>query len=274
MRLLKQFFEFYVFGNIHVALAAYCLTKITFLIFDIQNHSLALFVFFSTILSYNLIRFFQLDKINSTIAVWIKGNTKGLLVLNVLALAGVLYYAFQLRIEGFMAILPFFIATVFYVLPLKNKASGLRHIPGLKLFLIAFAWAGITLYFPIQEAGLLDVSNQWIYFMQRFLFIVAITIPFDIRDAQFDLPDLATIPQVFGIKNAKIIAIAAMILFLGIDYFILEVNSNVFLMDAVLTFLSALLIMFTSARRKRFYTAFWVETLPIFWYIWMLLFVE
>lgn len=274
MRLLKECFGFYVFGNIHVALAAYCLTKITFLRFEFQNEPLALFVFFSTILSYNLIRFFQLDKINSMTAVWIRANRKGLLVLNTFTLSGVLYYAFNLRIEGFIAILPFFLATVFYVLPIKAKTTGLRHIPGLKLFLIAFSWAGITVYFPIQEAGLFEVSNQWIYFMQRFLFVLAITIPFDIRDAQFDLPDLATIPQVFGINKAKMIAVTAMLLFLGIDYIVFDVSLSMFLVDMVIVLLSVILIGFSSARRNRFYTAFWVEALPILWYILWVLLVE
>lgn len=274
MRLLKQGFEFYVFGNIHVALAAYCLTKITLLNFDIQNESLALFVFFSTILSYNLIRFFQLEKINSMTAIWIRANRKVLLLLNIFVVAGLLYFAMNLRMEGFIAIFPFFIATVFYVLPFKNKAKGLRHVPGLKLFLIAFAWAGITLHFPIEEAGLLQISNQWIYFVQRFLFIVAITIPFDIRDAQFDLPDLATIPQIFGIENAKIIAVASLFLFLGIDYFVLDVSSEVFSVDLIITVVSALLIGFTSPHRNRFYTAFWLESLPIVWYILLVLFLD
>ena len=47
MHLLKQWFGFYVFSNVHVAIAAYCLTKITFLEFGFQNEPLALFVFFS-----------------------------------------------------------------------------------------------------------------------------------------------------------------------------------------------------------------------------------
>lgn len=273
MHLLKQWFEFYVFSNIHVAIAAYCLTKITFLEFGFQNEYLALFVFFSTILSYNLIRLFQLDKINSMTAIWIRANKKGLLVLNILALSGIVYYAFKLSIRGLLALLPFFIATVFYVLPIKNKAIGLRQIPALKLILIAFSWVGITLYFPLQEARHLNFSTQWFYFAQRFLFIVAITIPFDIRDAQFDLPDLATIPQIFGIKNAKIIAASALFLFLGIDYFVLDVNSGLFFVDLVTIILSVLLIGFTSPYRNRYYTAFWMEAMPILWYLLLVIFV-
>ncbi|MDN3644446.1 hypothetical protein QWY87_17160 [Lutimonas halocynthiae] len=266
MRLIKQWFGFYVFSNVHVAIAAYCLTKITFLEFGFKNEYLALFVFFSTILSYNLIRFFQLDKINSMTAIWIRANKKGLLVLNMLALSGVGFYAFKLSIRGMLALLPFFIATVFYVLPIKNKAIGLRHIPALKLILIAFSWVGITLYFPLQEAGHLDVSHQWLYFAQRFLFIIAITIPFDIRDAQFDLPELATLPQVLGVNRAKIVAVICMVVFILLSVALKGMQSNLFYADLILMLLSIGLILYCNQNRNRFYTTFWIEALPILWY--------
>ncbi len=274
MGLLNKWFGFYVFSNIHVAVAAYCLTEITFFHFDIQNQSLALFVFFSTILSYNMIRLFQLNRINSTTAIWIRANKKPLILLNILALSGVIYYAFDLRIEGFIALFPFVIATLFYVIPIKKKVNGLRQVPGLKLFLISFSWAGITLYFPIQEAGFLEVSNLWLYIAQRFFFIMAITIPFDIRDAQFDLPKLATIPQVLGVNKAKMMAVVAVFVFIWIDFFLLDTSSVMFIVDLTIAILSLFLIGFSSVNRPRFYTTFWIDGLPIIWYIMMLIFVD
>ena len=97
MQVLKQSFAFYVFGNIHVAVAAYCLTKISFLQFDINNQSLANFVFFSTVLSYNFIRLFQLDRLNSMTSIWIRANKRHLIVLNSLALLGSVYYHLNFR---------------------------------------------------------------------------------------------------------------------------------------------------------------------------------
>ena len=38
------------------------------------------------------------------------------------------------------------------------------------------------------------------------LFIIGITIPFDIRDLSFDPASYKTIPQLFGIKGAKVVA--------------------------------------------------------------------
>jgi hypothetical protein len=273
MNLLKQGFGFYVFANIHVALASYCLIRITFLEFDFENQSLALFVFFATILSYNMIRLVQLDRINSMTAIWIRAHKKGLVLLNIMALFGLVYFAFDLNLSGFIALLPFVVATLFYVLPIKNKSSGLRQIPGFKLFLIAISWAGITLYFPIQEADF-AVSNQWLFFVQRFLFVLAITIPFDIRDSQFDLRELATLPQVLGVNKAKIVAIIAVLAFLGIDLFLLDISSSMFKIHLLIVLISMVLIGFSSPIRNRFYTTFWVEAIPIVWYVLMLLFTN
>ncbi len=273
MNLLKQCFGFYVFANIHVALASYCLIRITFLEFDFENQSLAFFVFFATILSYNMIRLVQLDRINSMMAIWIRAHKKSLVLLNIMALFGLVYFAFDLNLSGFIALLPFVIATLFYVLPIKNKSSGLRQIPGFKLFLIAISWAGITLYFPIQEADF-AVSNQWLFFVQRFLFLLAITIPFDIRDSQFDLRDLATLPQVLGVNKAKIVAIMAILAFLGVDLFLLDISASIFKVHLLVALISMVLIGFSSPIRNRFYTTFWVEAIPIVWYILLLLFTE
>ena len=273
MSLLKRGFGFYVFANVHVAIAAYCLTKITFLDFDFYNEHLAIFVFFSTILSYNMIRFFQLDKINSATAIWIRANKKGLLALNIMAMSGVVYFAFYISSSGFLALLPFFIATVFYVLPIKNKAIGLRHVPALKLILIAFSWMGISLYFPLYEAGQIDISNQWLYFVQRFLFIIAITIPFDIRDTHFDLPELATLPQIIGVNKAKVVAVICMLAFIILSVFLKGAASSLFKADLILMLATVGLISFCTQNRNRFYTAFWVESLPILWYILYLIFI-
>jgi hypothetical protein len=267
MHLLKQWFAFYVFSNVHVAIAAYCLTKITFLEFGFQNEYLALFVFFSTVLSYNLIRFFQIDKINSMTAIWIRANKKGLLVLNMMALSGVVYFAFKISIRGLLGLLPFFLATVFYVLPIKNKTIGLRQVPALKLILIAFSWVGITLYFPLLEADHVDLSNQWLYLAQRFLFIIAITIPFDIRDAQFDLPELATLPQVLGVNRARNVAVMSMVVFILLSVMLKGMQSSIFHADLVLMLITTGLILYCTQKRNRFYTAFWIEALPILWYV-------
>lgn len=267
MQLLKRSFAFYIFGNIHVALAAYSLTKITFIQFDIQNQTLANFIFFATVLAYNVIRIFQINSINSMTSIWIVANKKGLILLNLMTLTGVIYYGLGFELSDFLILLPFVFATIFYVLPFKGSINGLRHVPGLKLLLISFTWAGITLYLPIYGAGIEETSHLWLYFLQRFLLVLAITIPFDIRDASFDLPELATLPQIVGIERSKIIAVVALVAVLAISWYLMDNDTIYFKIDLLMVVLGTLMILFTTENRSRYYTAFWIEAIPVLWYL-------
>ena len=272
MGLLKRWFSFYVFGNIHVGLAAYCLTQITLSEFSIVNGSLPAFIFFSTILAYNFIRVFQIDRINGMIAAWIRSNKRPLVLLNAGCLGLVIHFSLDFDFYELLILLPFLLASVFYVVPLSRNIRGLRNIPGLKLFLISFTWAGVTLYFPLFVSGLEDMEGLWMVFTQRLLFIMAITIPFDIRDAQFDFPDLKTVPQLIGINNSKWVATVAMIIFVLLELTRNESTTTFFAVALVIAAVSVVSILFASVRQKRFYSSFWVESIPLLWYLLLIIF--
>ena len=274
MDLLKRWFAFYVFGNIHVAVAAYSLTKITFIQFNIQDQPLANFVFLSTVLSYNFIRLFQIDRINSMMAIWFRSNNKVLIILNAIAMIGCVYYALNLTLKEILVLVPFLAATLFYVFPFKKRLTGLRNVPGLKLFLISATWTGVTLVFPLFVSGIQQTEIVYFHVLQRFLFVFAITIPFDIRDAQFDLEELSTLPQTLGIGASKLIAIAALILYIILDLVLNSGLGNYFLIDLFIIAIAILMIGFSGMKRQRYYTAFWIESLPILWYLLYLFVVD
>lgn len=272
MTFAKQWFSFYVHGNIHVGLAAYCLTKITLTEFGADNDAVAYFVFFSTILAYNFIRVVQLDSISGMMAIWMPSNKRALILLNTVCLIFIFYYSFSFSLSSLLILLPFLLASIFYVVPISSKIKGLRRIPGLKLFLISFTWAGVTLYFPLYAANLQGMDGIWISFVQRFLFVMAITIPFDIRDAQFDFPDLRTLPQVIGVGTSKAVAVAAIVLFELLEVYRSAVYDATFMASLMISVVSILLILLASVRQKRFYSSFWVESIPIIWYLLLLIF--
>jgi hypothetical protein len=274
MSLLKKWFSFYVFANIHVGLAAFCLTQITMKEFGAENRSLAYFVFFSTILAYNFMRIFQLDRINSMIAIWIRSNKNALIVLNSFCLVLVVYLSLNFRLSTILVLLPFLLVSFFYVIPGSSKIKGLRHVPGFKLFLISFTWAGVTLYLPLFVAQIQEADGMWIAFVQRFLFIMALAIPFDIRDAYFDFPDLKTLPQLIGIKNSKVVAILAMVIFALLECYRIQDIDASFMALILITVLSIVLILGSGLGQKRFYSSFWVESIPVFWYILLLTFAD
>lgn len=274
MSLLKKWFSFYIFANIHVGLAAFCLTQISMKEFAVEDRSLSYFVFFSTILAYNFMRVFQLDRINSMIAIWIRSNKNALILLNSVCLVFVVYFSLDFRLSISLVLLPFLLATIFYAIPGSSKLKGLRYVPGFKLFLISFTWAGITLYLPLFVAQLQGTDGIWIAFVQRFLFIMALAIPFDIRDADFDFPDLKTLPQLIGIKNSKVVAVLAMVIFALLELYRAQHNEASFIVLVLITILSIVLIVGSRPGQKRFYSSFWVESIPVFWYTLLLLFAD
>ncbi len=271
MKLFKRIFDFYIFSNIHVALAAFCLVKITLMYFGIQEYSSALFVFFSTILSYNFIRYFNISKLETKTSHWIKTHHKSLVLLNGLSFIGFVYFIFSLRLESIVLLIPFFFATIFYIVPMYPAHKNLRSIATLKLFLIAFAWAGVTVLFPIVQNEAYFSNVVWVLFLQRFLIILAITIPFDLRDLNYDKIDLKTLPQLIGIKKSKYIGIFAVILFFTFSFFY-QNQTNQILINLTISLVSVVALYYSSENQSKYYSSFWVEGIPILWFLlWQLI---
>jgi len=100
------------------------------------------------------------------------------------------------------------------VIPFKPNSPTLRQVPFLKIFVIALVWSIIIIGIPMLDTEHVNFKeNVAIYLfilalLQVFFFVIGITIPFDIRDINYDREDnLKTIPTVFGIKKSLLIAI-------------------------------------------------------------------
>jgi 4-hydroxybenzoate polyprenyltransferase len=102
------------------------------------------------------------------------------------------------------------IISLAYLLPLFGRP--LRHIPYLKIVLIAYVWAWSIWLLPLLgQPGGLQAPEHWAGFGERFLFLLAITIPFDMRDAADDRArGLKTLPLLLGHAGAKWLGIACL----------------------------------------------------------------
>ncbi len=267
MSLFKKYFNFYIYSNIHVSLAVMCLTKITLLQFDIYENLSPLFVFFSTIISYNAIRFINIDKIRDESATWIKSHKIELLALNIICLIGLTITTYLLNFRALLVLIPFVLATSLYISPFKLWKLNLRDVPGLKLFLISFSWAGVTVLFPVIQNELEISRSIILLFIERFLFILAITIPFDIRDIDYDSPKIFTLPQVIGIKKSKIVGIISLALFFAIGLYGSFSSGNSILDLLIVAIISSILIGFSSKDQSNYYSSFWMEGIPIIWFL-------
>ena len=117
------------------------------------------------------------------------------------------------------ALLPPVILAILYILPLKNGRS-LRQVPFLKIFIIATTWVWVTAILPLQITETNFQLSHISILAHRFLFIFAITIPFDIRDIYTDKQsDLKTLPSYYGVKNSKRWALGILLLSFAFLFF-------------------------------------------------------
>ncbi len=278
MNFFKKILNFYIFGNIHVALAGFSLTKITLLKFGVVDNLTPVFVALSIIISYNFIRFLEIKE-NSLnwFKNWFFEHKKALGLLSLLSIILLLYITFfsKFNLKAILVLLPFAFMTFFYVVPLLKIGKievSFRNFPSIKIVSIAIAWAGITVLFPLYEANYEFTSNVYIEFLQRFFILVAITLPFDIRDVDFDPKSLKTLPQIFGVTNSKIIGYILLFLFVCLEFFKINYAVVDIYLLVGLSFVTTLFLGFSSPKRTRYYTSFWVEAIPIFWLLLIVLF--
>ncbi len=280
MRFFKKILDFYIFSNIHVALAGFSLTKITLLKFGINTNLTSIFVALSVIVSYNFIRFFEIktDRLH-WFKNWFFEHKNKLLFLAVLSiiLLGYITFFSNFNLNSVIILIPFSFMTFFYVVPLFKIGKieiSFRNFPAIKIFSIVIAWAGITVFFPLYEAGYQFNSNVYIEFVQRLLFLIAVILPFDIRDVNVDPKLLKTIPQLLGVSTSKKVGYALLLIFVILEFFKKEnVNLEIY-STVIIALVTILFLRFSYPKKTRYYTSLWVETIPILWLILFVLFLK
>ena len=226
MKLIKTLIN----SNIYISLAAVFLTIETQIQLRMkpQWHPYLFIIFFATLFEYNLHRLITVvtnkEALNSDKHKWVRENLKGFYLLVFLSVTGFVCVAFLAKKEVLIALAPIAAITVFYSLPIfgnKRTIFRLREIPYLKIFLIAFVWASSTILLPIIQSGNTFERTQVIaIFVERFFFVFAITIPFDIRDIVADKQaGLKTIPLLLNENKSLAISYLSLFVFFIISFF-------------------------------------------------------
>ncbi len=153
---------------------------------------------------------------------WVYKNKQPIIFTIIIAAITLVVSLFYLNIETIMVLVIMGVFSVVYVvrfIPYNNKWLALRDIPFLKIFVIAFVWALVTGMLPIiSSKDLIQINLQHILFLtKQFLFVVAITIPFDIRDIKYDVEKgIKTFPLVVGVKKVIILGLLLLLGFIAI----------------------------------------------------------
>ena len=268
MQLVKKLFKFYIDSNLHVGIAGASFTAVSLLYLGDKGIALTpIFVFFSTVLGYHFIRIFEnYDVTNESLGAFLKKQSNLTLGILFLALLGVLCIGLEIGIAHLWILSPAVAITFFYAIPIliyKGQKVTLRTYPKLKLVSIAIAWTLVTVVFPLQ--GFFVDLSIWILFIQRFLLIMVLVIPFDIRDMQRDAVSLQTLPQQIGITNTKKLGLLFLLFFMSFSFFRFPREEMYILLDLILFVVSLAFLYKSNLKQSTYFASFWVEAIPIFW---------
>ena len=269
MRLLKQILDFYLNTSIHVALSVLSLTWITLIEFNlIFDKNILFFVFFATITGYNFVKYYGIAKWHHRrLTRWLKV----IQIFSLLCFLSLCFYMFQLSVKTIAIIVLVGMITFLYAIPFLPKKmyldsnKNLRDISGLKVYVIALVWAGVTVLLPIINDEYDLNTDVWITFIQRFILVIVLMLPFEIRDLQYDDLKLSTIPQKIGVKQTKICGMILLLVFFFLEFFKDEIKPFQIVSLLIITFTTMGLLLFVRKNQGKYYSAFWVEGIPALW---------
>lgn len=237
MKGLPRPVNFLLYGNLWIAVAAAAATLQTLLILGLERNRIAWFVGTATFFTYNFQRLVKLDRLDGYADhnrnAWSVRNRQTMTLLTGVAFVILLGFIPQLPSSVWGVLMAAFAVSVGYVVRFipaahpspKTKKShakrALRELPHAKLLLISAVWSFATVLLPVlwTDAGL-PVASCTVLMLERFFFIAALSIPFDIRDAALDERSQRTLPQVVGLSGARWLAVLSALIAAGFSLWV------------------------------------------------------
>lgn len=261
---MKSLIRFLVLSNIWVAFCVLALALSSELLLETANYQISKFVFFATILTYNFQRVVRVKR-GATHArkQWLAKNKR--VIYSFILSCGIMcgYYLFQFQARTQITIAFSAILSLLY-------PFGLRKVPLSKIFIISLIWTISTMLLLVFENYIPITQNIVLHLISRFLFVFAITIPFDIRDLKYDAQNLKTIPLFFGVKKSKTIGVSALFICALIAIFQSFENSlnySNLLALILLYFVASISIRKSDESKAEMHFSFWIESLSILCYL-------
>ncbi|MDC0355048.1 hypothetical protein OAM97_02435 [Flavobacteriaceae bacterium] len=264
MLFIKKLFDFYIKSSFHLGVCVVSLYIISIYKLQIDlNYYIITCLFSSTIVVYNFIKY------ASTLPYYFfVQNTpiKKIQIVSFFFGFFLLYSLFFLSVEALFFGFFLFLICVLYVFPINHFISNFRNRSKIKIFLVAICWSGATVIFPFIESNSINYGDSMLLFVQFFLFVIVCTVPFEIRDLKYDSNDLKTIPQIYGTNNSKYISYVLIFIFFSIS-FIINGTSIDLISDLLISIVLVFIIYLTKENQGKYFSSFWVESLPIYWLI-------
>ena len=258
-KIVKSIFDLYIFLNIHVALSIALLYYIFNQFYFQKNYFL--FLFFSTIFSYGMIRLMFLENNRDSFLQYFYRFKKIFIGTIILSFLFSLYFFFKLPIYLRFSILPLGVITFFYQSDFSFFSFRQNGI--LKIITVAFVWAMLIVTIP--ELYLFSESSRLkLKFIFVFFYILLLTLSFDQRDILIDRRELGTIPQLF--PQYKFYFYTMLGIILSVLSFLLFDGYEIIIAEGIVI-ISLLLSWFSDDRKSFYYTSFIIEGIPVLWAI-------
>lgn len=268
MKLFKTLFDFYINSSIHVAISVVSLSIITHFYFSIPLQvNLLLFIFFSSITGYNLVKYAELAGFRHFSLPF---ELRSIQILSLFCFMGMIFFASKQSVIVLVSAAILGLLTFIYAMPFISK-SNLRNVAGLKIFLISMVWAGTTVILPILNTDV-AVLEAGLEFIQRFIFILVLMIPFEIRDLKRDETELGTLPQMFGVKKTRYVGLIMIFFMIVLEWLKMYGNPSYRMIFLAIGIICLMMIMRADKDQKPYFASFWVEGIPILWLGIMLVF--
>ena len=249
MSIFRKLIDFYIDASLHIGLAVMSLVYVTLMSTNLsESIGYSFCVFFGTVVAYNFLKYVELIVVKKTIT----RKMMAIIGITLLSFLAFLFCFFSLKRSIQIQIVGAGLLVLLY--------PFLRKHGWLKLFLVSLVITIVTVYIPFFLRKPIEL-DYYITLIQRLLFITSLMIPFEIYDSQFDHQALNTIPQRIGIRNAKLFGMLLIIPFIVLEF--LKINSSLIVIPIGL--ITVLAIHFTTLQKGKFYTSFWVESIPILW---------
>lgn len=254
---LKRIVDIILFGNFYIALGTVCLIQSTVVQIKQTSHlwAYSVLAFFATLFVYNFQRiFYKAPQSTASIRrIWISEHPqliRGFAAVGFIG-AGISFLFNDYKIVVYL--LPLLALCIFYFVPFIR----LRKNPWLKLLTLVSVWTMVTAVVPMLLGHIPFDQNALLHILVRFVFMIAICIPFDIRDLQLDKEDdVITIPHLIGEKKARGLAFAFMVLYgilIILEYRLQMINPEVMAALISCAAISAVIVLMSSTKRSEYF---------------------
>jgi 4-hydroxybenzoate polyprenyltransferase len=255
-----------LYSHIFLALCAVGMTAETIMAFELydeKNTAYLFFIFFSTIITYNIKGISSLKEPHSEKLQWAVRNKKALLVFFVSSILLSTCLFIYINTKPLYYLIPLGLLSIAYSIPIGtgNYKISIRKIPYAKTILVAMVWTLVIAYFPFVIA---NASFSWQWLVSEFMFLFSLAILFDIKDMKTDaLNSISTFPLTIGVR--KTILLSFLFLLGGISFLFYSNTAHASLIaEIIISFVAIIFIIDLSKKStEEKYYMFWIDGLMI-----------